>query len=167
MTNRTGLLRQFMGKEAGPLAQFIKYGVAGGLATLTYIILFFGLGWRLLPCLSADDIMVRLLGVAPVVVEEGSRALNAALSAVVAFLFANAVAYVLNILFVFKGGRHHWLLEIGFFYAVSAVSMVIGTGLQSILILRYGVMTTLAFGTNIISSLMINYAMRKFFIFKG
>lgn len=160
-------IKRFIGKEAGPLIQFIKYGIAGGLAMLTYITLFFAIGWRLLPCLSADDIMVRLLGIAPVLAEGSTRAINAALTAAMAFMVANAVAYVLNILFVFKGGRHHWLIEISFFYLVSAVSMAIGIGLQSLLIWHYHIMTTLAFGTNLVSSLMINYAMRKYFIFGG
>ncbi len=159
------MLKRFLGRDAGHLAQFIKYGMAGGVATLTHIVVFYALGWRLLPCLTADDLMVRLLRVAPVVVE--NRALNAAMATVLAFLVSNAVAYSLNVLFVFKNGRHHWVLEILFFYAVSGVSMLIGTTLQSLLIARYELMTTLAFGTNIIASLLINYAMRKFFIFKG
>ena len=158
-------LRRFLGRDAGHVAQFIKYGMAGGMATLTHIVIFFGLGWRLLPCLTEDDIVVRLLRLAPVVA--GNRALNAALATVLAFMVANAVAYTLNILFVFKSGRHHWALEILFFYIVSGVSMIIGTSLQSLLIARYGIMTTLAFGTNILAALMINYAMRKFFIFKA
>ena len=53
------------------------------------------------------------------------------------------------------------------FFAVSGVSMAIGTALQSFLITCYGLQTTLAFGANIFCSLMINYAMRKFVIFKG
>lgn len=162
------LIKRFLSRDAGHLAQFIKYGMAGGLATLTQIIAFFALGWRLLPCLTNDDIVVRLLGIAPSAVQAGgSRALNAAIATAIAFMLANAVAYTLNVVFVFNGGKHHWLLEIGLFYAVSGVSMIIGTSLQSLLIARYGVMTTLAFGTNIASALLINYAMRKFFIFKG
>jgi len=35
------------------------------------------------------------------------------------------------------------------------------------LIKRFGMLTTYAFGSNIFAALMINYAMRKFFIFKG
>lgn len=162
------LVNRFLSKDAGHLAQFIKYGIAGGLATLTQIVVFFALGWNLLPCLTDDDIMVRLLGIAPEAVQAGgSRAVNAAIATAIAFLLANAVAYTLNVLFVFKGGKHHWLLEIGLFYAVSGVSITIGTSLQTLLIARYGLMTTLAFGTNIASALLINYAMRKFFIFKG
>ncbi|MFU8779691.1 MAG: GtrA family protein [Kiritimatiellia bacterium] len=160
-------LRWFLSHDAGAMAQFIKYGVAGGTATGVHIGLFFLLGWRLFPSLTADDWMVRLLGVVPGEVAEELRAFNSVVSNALAFLVANAVAYILNIMFVFKKGRHHWFLEIALFYAVSGVSMAIGSLLQWILISRYGVMTTLAFGSNIFCSLMINYAMRRFVIFKG
>lgn len=160
-------IRLWLGHEAGPLVQFLKYGIAGGLATATHILVFFMLGWRLLPSLTEDDIMVRLLGVAPAAVEEGRRALNAALSNALAFVVSNAVAYTLNVWFVFKGGRHHWVLEIALFYAVSGLSMAIGTSLQSLLIARYGMMTTLAFGANIVTALLINFGMRKYVIFHG
>lgn len=166
-SRRLAQLRWFLSHDAGAMAQFIKYGFAGGTATAVHITLFFLIGWRLFPSLTADDWMVRLLGITPGAVDEGRRALHAAISTTIAFLVANAVAYVLNILFVFKKGRHPWFIEIGLFYAVSAIAMVIGTGLQSFLIARYGVMTTLAFGTNTFSALLINYAMRRFVIFKG
>lgn len=168
LARRLAQLRWFLSHDAGAMAQFIKYGFAGGTATAVHISLFFLLGWRLFPSLTADDWMVRLLGITPgEVVEEGRRALNAAIATTLAFVVANAVAYTLNILFVFKKGRHHWFVEIALFYGVSAVSVLIGTALQSLLIARYGIMTTLAFGTNTFSSLLINYAMRRFVIFKG
>lgn len=159
-------IRRFLRHDAGHVAQFIKYGIAGGGATLTHITVFFLLGWHLLPCLTPDDFVVCLLGVTPQAVGQ-SRALNAAWANGLAFLVSNAVAYTLNILFVFKSGRHHWLMEIGLFYAVSGVSMVIGMTLQSVLIAQYDIMTTLAFGTNLVTALLINFAMRKYFIFKG
>jgi hypothetical protein len=31
------ILKQFAGREAGPLVQFIKYGLAGALATAVHI----------------------------------------------------------------------------------------------------------------------------------
>jgi putative flippase GtrA len=95
------------------------------------------------------------------------RATRAALGNLVAFVFSNLTAYLINILWVFKRGRHHWVLEILFFYAVSAVSMLIGTTIQTFLIRGYGMTTEVAFVANLVSSLMINYAMRKFVIFKG
>jgi len=53
------------------------------------------------------------------------------------------------------------------FYAVSGVAFLIGTTGQKLLIDHFGMMTTLAFAANITASLMINYVMRKFVIFKG
>ncbi len=160
-------VRFFLSHDAGVLAQFIKYGMAGGVASAAHISLFFLIGWRLFPSLTSDDWMVRLLGVSPGVVEESRRALNAAISTSIAFVISNALAYVLNVLFVFRKGRHRWIVEIAMFYAVSGISILVGTLLQSILIYRYGVMTTLAFGTNMISALLINYTMRRYVIFKG
>ncbi len=168
-TGNMGLRKRigvFLGHDSGPVSQFIKYGIAGGVATVVHIILFFLLGLRLLPALTEDDIMVRLLGVAPAGVAESRRALNAAIATALAFVASNATAYTLNVLFVFKRGRHRWLVEIGLFYGVSAISVVVGTSLQSVLIARYGVMTTIAFGTNILSALLINYGLRKYMIFR-
>ncbi len=159
------LLRRFLRHDAGPLSQFVKYAVAGGMATAVHILLFFLLGWRILPCLTPDDIMVRLLQVTPAHVPEARRALNAAFATATAFAFSNAVAYTLNVLFVFKAGRHCRWIEIGLFYAVSGVSMLTGTALQSVLIARYEVMTTIAFGSNIMTSLLINFMVRKYLIF--
>jgi len=85
----------------------------------------------------------------------------------IAFLVSNLVAYIINIYWVFVPGRHHWLIEITLFYLVSAVAIVIGTGLMGFLIRRFGMLTTYAFGSNIVSAFTINYAVRKFFIFNG
>jgi predicted MFS family arabinose efflux permease len=58
-------------------------------------------------------------------------------------------------------------VEVGFFYLVSGVAIVIGTVLMGFLIRRFGMLTTYAFGSNAFVALIINYAMRKFFIFNG
>ena len=85
----------------------------------------------------------------------------------VAFLFSNLTAYLLNIFWVFKAGRHHWLLEIGLFYLVSGISVVLGSTLMGYLIHHFGLVTTQAFGANVLTSLLINYMLRKYVIFKG
>ena len=157
----------YLSHDAPPFVQFVKYGLAGGLATAVHILTFFLVGFLLLPCVPADDIVVRILGLAAPAVEEALRARNAVWSNVAAFLVSNAVCYVVNRLFVFRPGRHHVALEFLLFFAVSAVSVGIGTVLIWILVDRFGVQTTYAFGANILSSLAINYAMRKFFVFKG
>ena len=53
------------------------------------------------------------------------------------------------------------------FYAVSGISVFLGTILMGFLINRFGILTTYAFGSNIFTAVMINYAVRKFFIFHG
>ncbi|MCL1920760.1 MAG: GtrA family protein [Kiritimatiellaeota bacterium] len=160
-------LKQQLGHDAHPVAQFIKYGFVGGLATGINIAVFFVLGWTLLPCLTEDDIMVKLLGLAVEPVTEAVRKWNAGFCSGVGFVVSNTVCYILNRLFVFKPGRHGVVKECALFFAVSGVSWGIGTAIQTQLIAAWGVQTSLAFGANIFTALLINYAMRKFVIFKG
>lgn len=160
-------IKRQLGHDAHPLVQFLKYGVAGGMATGVNILVFFLCGWFLLPCLTQDDITVRLLGLTAPAIPQGARAFNAACCNALGFVISNIFCYALNRMFVFKPGRHHWVMEFALFFAVSGISWVIGTAIQTLLIARAGAQTTLAFGANIIAALLINFAMRKFVIFKG
>ena len=161
------IIQQFKGREAGPLVQFIKYGISGGVATAVHITIFSIMAWLVIPALTDREIVVRLFHVSVQPVSDSVRARNAAIDNFVAFIFSNMTAYLLNILWVFKRGRHHWLVEVALFYAVSGVSMLIGTMLQTWLIAHYGLTTTVAFVANMVTALLINFAMRKFIIFKG
>jgi putative flippase GtrA len=161
------ILKQFMGREANPFIQFIKYGISGGLATATHIVFFHLAAWKLFPALQQNDIAVRLFHLSVQTMSDALRARNAMIDNGIAFLISNFVAYVLNILWVFKPGRHHWIVEIGLFYLVSGVSIVIGTSIMGFLIQHYSFATTTAFLANLVTALLINFAMRKFVIFKG
>lgn len=161
------LIEQFRGKTHGPLVQFIKYGIGGGVATAVHIAVFSFMAWRVLPALTPDEWVVKLFALQVPDVPDGLRAQRAAINNVVAFMFSNLTAYLINILWVFQRGRHHWLQEVLYFYAVSGVSMLIGTSIQTYLIGRYGLTTTIAFGANLICALLINFVMRKYVIFKG
>ena len=160
-------IKKHLSHEAHPVVQFIKYGIVGGMSTAVHIVTFFICGWFLLPCLSQGDIVLKLFGLTAPVISEATRAWHAGVCNAVAFVFSNVFCYILNRLVVFKPGRHHWVLEFLLFFGGSAVSMAIGTVIQTFLISHYGIQTTLAFGANIVCSLLINYAMRKFVIFKG
>jgi putative flippase GtrA len=160
-------LKQFTQVDAHPAIQFIKYSIAGGVATAVHISLFYTLASTLFPALTADDFIARLLHLPAADVSVALRARNSMIDNVIAFVFSNFTAYILNILWVFKRGRHHWLVEVGMFYAVSAVSIVIGTSVMGALIRYFGLTTTVAFSANLVSALFINYGMRKFVIFKG
>lgn len=157
----------YLSHDAPPLVQFVKYGLAGGLATVAHVLAFFLVGFLLFPCVTDNDPLVKLFGLVAPAVDEALRARHAIFSNVVAFFVSNTVCYLANRWFVFRPGRHHVVIEFLLFLAVSAVSMIIGTTLMGVLIQRFGIETTYAFGANILSSLAINYVMRKFFVFKG
>jgi predicted MFS family arabinose efflux permease len=123
--------------------------------------------WKIFFALQADDWFVRLFNLPVQQLDDSSRSRNSMKGNGVAFVISNLVAYLINIYWVFVPGRYHWILEIGLFYLVSGVAIVIGTALMGFLIRRFGMLTTYAFGSNIFAALMINYAMRKFFIFSG
>lgn len=161
------LMDQFLGRDAGPIVQFVKYAVGGGVATAAHILLFHLLAWKAFPALQENDWAVKLFKWRVAPEDDKLRSRNSMIDNGIAFLFSNFVAYVINIYWVFEPGRHNVFVEIGLFYLVSGVSIVIGTSLMGLLIRRYGVRTTYAFGTNLVMALLINFAMRKFVIFNG
>ena len=161
------LLGDFLSRDASPLVQFIKYALAGGIATGVHVLTFFLIGFFLFPCVNKEDILVRLFRLKAPEVDEALRARHAVYSNVCAFFVSNTVCYVINRLFVFQPGRHSLVVEFLLFLVVSAVSMTIGTTVMGELIKRLRMQTTYAFGANLISSLAINYVMRKFFVFQG
>jgi len=160
-------IKALLSHDAPPLVQFLKYAMVGGMSTVVHMVCFFLCGWFLFPCITQDDILVKRLHLSAPNIDERLRAKHAAYSNAVAFFVSNTFCYILNILFVFKPGKYHWAIEFLLFFAVSAISMIIGTGIQTLLITKRRMQTTLAFGANIFSSLLINYTVRKFFIFQN
>ena len=156
-----------LAKNSGNLAQFIKYSLSGCVATAVHIAIFHLIAWKVFFALQPQDWFVRLLHLPIAELDDATRSRNSMLSNGAAFLVSNLVAYLLNIYWVFVPGRHHWVLEVGLFYLVSGTAIFIGTWVMGILIRRFGMLTTYAFGANLLAALMINYAMRKFFIFNG
>ena len=149
------------------MVQFIKYAISGGLATFVHIVIFHLVAWKIFPSLQENDFFITILGITVTEVNLATRSLNSMLSNGVAFICSNMVAYLTNVFWVFKSGRHSRIIELGLFYLVSGVSVVIGTSMMGFLIRYYGMQTTYAFTVNIVSAVMINYSMRKFYIFKG
>jgi putative flippase GtrA len=156
-----------MSLDTPAVLQFIKYALAGGLATITHIVIFHLIAWKIFPSLQEKDHAVRFFHLAIREINVTTRARNSMIGNFIAFLIANMVAYITNILFVFQGGKYPIIIEILLFYAVSGISAFLGTMLMGILIRRFGLLTTYAFASNIFTAVMINYVMRKFFIFNG
>ncbi len=165
------IIKQFFQQEAHPIVQFIKYGIAGGVATVVQIFVFYSLSIWVFPCLTdgdmIGDVLARWLPITPANIPDDTRALLFAVNTAIGFIFSNLACYIINILWVFKRGRHHWIVELLMFYAVSGFSLTIGTLLGSFSILIFGLHTTYSFLLQMFASLMINYVCRKYIIFKG
>ena len=160
-------IASLLGNDSGNLLQFIKYAISGCIATATHIAIFHLIAWKVFFSLQPQDWFVKILKLPIKELDDATRSRNSMLSNGTAFLVSNLVAYLLNIYWVFVPGRYYWLVEIALFYLVSGVSIVIGTSVMGVLIRRFGMLTTSAFGANLIAALMINYGMRTFFIFNG
>lgn len=147
--------------------QFLKYSMCGGLALAADMITFFLVAWLLFPALTEGDILVRIFDMQIEPVAEGARTLNFILGNIIAFMVSNMTAYILNIFFVFKAGKHSRWKELGLFYLVSGVSVGIGVAIGVVLIKGLGMSTTSSYVAKVVSTTLINYAARKFFIFHG
>ena len=164
--------RHILSNEAGPLAQFIKYGIVGVMATCVQTGIFYVLAATCLKCLTADDWAVRLLGLPSVAFtgEEAwyaSRGTLAAAATAVGFVVANIFCWIMNRLFVFRPGKFRWYVELGMFFGASTLATVIALGVMKFLIDQFGMMTTLAVVVEVVVSFLVNFFIRKFVIFKG
>lgn len=155
------------GASAHPIIQFIKYAFAGGIATVVHILTFYTCCWKLFPSLTQNDIVVRVLKAKVIELPAEARARNAVYSNIVAFFASNIVCYIINRIFVFKSGEHNVVVEFLLFLAVSAIAIFLGTAIMRWLIKHFNMQTTFAFAANLVTSLMLNYVLRKFFIFAG
>ena len=164
--------RHILSNEAGPLAQFIKYGIVGVMATCVQTGIFYILAATCLKCLTADDWAVRLLGLPSVAFtgEEAwyaSRGMLAAVATAIGFVVANVFCWLMNRWFVFKPGKFRWYVELGMFFGASTVAPVIALGGMQCLVDQFGMMTTLAVVVDVVVSFLVNFFIRKFFFFKG
>ena len=164
--------RHILSNEAGPLAQFIKYGIVGVMATCVQTGIFYILAATCLKCLTADDWAVRLLGLPSVAFtgEEAwyaSRGMLAAVATAIGFVVANVFCWLMNRWFVFKPGKFRWYVELGMFFGASTLATVIALGVMKLLIDQFGLMTTLAVVVEVVVSFLVNFFIRKFVIFKG
>lgn len=136
------------------ILQIIKYGVAGGLATLTHVAVFYLLSHFVLDAIDLD-------------LDRAVRSRRFIINNSVAFLLANAVAYLLNVRYVFIPGRHGRKTEISLFFLVSTTSYVVGSWLADLMIRKGGFNSHVTQGAFIVTAVLINYVCRKFFIFRG
>lgn len=169
-----GWLRAILSREPHPLLQFIRYGIAG-VAAMAANLLFFWLCMEWVfqaPPVAGSDtqqLPESLWQLGAWLAEMGNDPQVAAYvkSNTVAFLMANAVAYVLNFKWVFQSGRHSRHLEILLFLGVSLFAFVIGTAVASVLVGTYGINEYIAKMSDIVFAILINYLCRKYLVFQN
>lgn len=167
------IIKQFAQREAHPAIQFVKYSLAGGLATAVDVSIFFFLCWKVFPALQVDDLLVRLLhdvlhlDLSVPDVEEALRGRRFILNSAIAFMFSNLTAYIVNIFWVFEPGRHDRHVEVFLFYLVSITSVALGTALGWAMINFMGLSTSASYLGKMIAAVLMNYVCRKYLVFKG
>ncbi|MEO6971542.1 MAG: GtrA family protein [Chthoniobacterales bacterium] len=154
------ILRRIRARNVPPLIQFAAYSLCGGLATIVFVGLTVFLSYHAFP---AMDGMI----VAGAPISDELRARNLLINNCIAFAVANVVAYVTNILFVFQTGRHHPVMEFLYFTAGGTVGFLISQFAGPWLVHAYGLPTAVAIFTNILAAIFLNFAIRKFFVFKN
>jgi len=162
-----GFAKNILLEKNHPGIQFLKYSMCGGTAMAVDMVVFFLVAWLLFPALTENDVLVSLFSMEVEPIPEHMRTLNFCIGNAIAFMASNLTAYILNVLFVFKAGKHSRGKEVGLFYLVSAVSVGIGVGIGAVLIQGFGLSTTFSYIAKAISTVLINYAARKYIIFHG
>lgn len=148
------IIRAVLSRDAHPLIQFGKYGFCGVLAVTVQVAMWiFFSQW--FPNAEGLDLTKR------------ERAINHLIANLCAFPFSNIVAYITNVLFVFEPGRHSKTREFAYFTGISFFSFIIGTMAGPFLIDRFGIPSWAAQGGLVVTSALVNFVCRKFFIFKG
>ena len=161
-------LKNILSHDSGPFWQFVKYGVIGVMATLVQTGVFYLLATTCLKSLGAGDVMVKYLGFAEAGgITDGVRAFRFSLATAAGFVLANVFCWLMNRWFVFRPGKFSWQVEFLMFFGVSTAATVIALGTSSALISWCGLMTTLAVVIEVLVSFLVNFFIRKFFIFKG
>jgi putative flippase GtrA len=145
--------------------QFFKYGLCGSVAMFTDMVVFLLLGTTVFPCMQSSDPLMVLLGLEGVEISDELRARRYLITKAFSFVAANLVAYVLNILFVFKSGKRRRATEVFLFYLFSAVSIGIGSFIAWFTIRAMGMPTSFSYVVNAFVAIMINFLVRKYIIF--
>ena len=131
--------------------QFLKYALAGAIASGTYLACFSLLNETVLPA------GIEQMG--------SSRGWNFFFSSTIAFSASSIVAYAINQAWVFQPGRHSRVKEFTLFYLIASVAFLAGTPLGSVVVEYFSVNEYAVFILVIGFSAMVNFAGRKYWVF--
>jgi putative flippase GtrA len=140
--------------------QLAVYGFCGVLATVIAVGQVVILSKTVLPAYEGMVVDGELM-------TDSLRAKNLLINNTIAFFTTNVIVYFLNVMFVFKPGRHHPWLEFFYFTLVNGLSFTLSQVAGPWLVHQFGVPTNIAIFTNTVFAALINFVARKFFVFKG
>jgi len=142
-------LRVLLSHDADPLTQFIKYVAVGCVAAGTHYSTVIAVAHFWLPVTEATP-------------------WNFTIANCIAFVISGTVAYLANIRWVFKSGRHSRAREIFLFFGVALFAFLIGTPLGQFLVNRFNLVDKywhIAQLAAMSTSVLVNFVCRKFLIF--
>ena len=147
-------------REAHPFIQFCKYVTCGFAATFALLGVSYALMWTVLPGFEGMTLANGQL------IDDVTRERNNMYANAIAFIPSNFVAYFLNVLWVFEGGRHNRWKEFGLFSLISAISFFAGLlGGPKLIIGVLGWSTHVSQFSFMVTSALVNFVCRKFLIF--
>ncbi len=162
-------LHDYLSRKDCPYTQFVKYVGTGVIAVVVDSFIFYLMAWLVLPCLKSGDPVVsilEMLGFAIQPVDPDTLIRNFWIIKVCCFIAANVAVYILNILYVFESGRHKRHHEVMLFFLISLGVFLVGTWVGSILIGEFGWHITYTYIVMLTVSVLANYSLRKFVVFK-
>jgi putative flippase GtrA len=151
-----GLWKAMHSKDAPWIIQFGKYGLCGAAALVVHNAIVIWLSHTsFLPAVES------------LVDDRDIRARNQFINNLIAFPFGTLAAYTTNALWVFTGGRHSRRREFIYFTVIGLASFLAGLAAGPLLVKLFGVPFTVAQLGFVVSSALVNFLARKFFVFKS
>ena len=148
-----GVKETLLSREAPFLIQFGKYGVCGVISVIVLLLVT----W------AARQIHPSAFALT---LNPGERSFNNSVIQFIAFVPSNLTAYALNRWLVFTPGRHSAKMELTLFTIISLISFSLGLVLPIWLVNTYNVPNGAADLSFVISSALVNFVCRKFFVFE-
>ena len=152
-----GLWQTLRSREVPGLIQFGKYGACGVIAVAFHAAIVYAIGLTVNPAVGEHI---------PKEIKETRTMWNNT----VAFFLSNFVAYFLNVMFVFKPGRHGKRKEITLFFIISGISFFAGLFAIPLVFSAIDTNKGIEHFANlgfIVTSAMVNFVCRKFLVFAG
>lgn len=165
----TSKLGGFLHNKDSFVSQVVKYILCGGMAVAVDVATFYLFALSILPALRDTDPVARLLaevGCSVQSVSAENLIRNFWIIKGICFLVSNAVVYTLNALFVFKPGRYRKSVEVLLFFG-SSLFQFFFIWLGGVLITVFNWEVTYSNIAMLITSLAVNFVVRKKVVFKG